>query len=68
MATPGPGLQYCKFFTRTAVGEQSAPDEVANLQARPRSALRSLGRNLLRVMSMLKHGRDYQLESPSENT
>jgi len=29
--------------------------------------LRALGRNLVRVMwSMLKHGRDYQLESPSK--
>jgi len=32
-------------------------------------ALRALGRNLVRVMwSMLKHGRDYQLESPSQKT
>ena len=32
-------------------------------------ALRALRRNLMRVMwSMLKHGRDYQLESPSKNT
>jgi len=53
----------CRSRVQRLLGQESFAGETHN------QALRSLGRNLVRVMwSVLEHGRDYHLESPSRNT